>query len=292
VQNGKATPWIFLSMPLLGLLLVFIIPLLSAFWMSLHSYTTSLREPQFVGLDNYRFLLTNSQFWHVLQNTTLLMLMVVPALVMVSLGMAILLNSQDKAIPFFRSLLYFPVIVSVVVAALMFKWLLMSDGLINQVLSSIGLSPVGWLVSPKLALFSVGLLILWKGAGYYMVMYLASLQSVDRELYDAAMIDGATGFKKHWVVTLPHLKPTIAMVALISAIGALKAFAEMLVLTKGGPIGSSETVVYYIYNQAFGQLNLGLASSAGFILMLVIMALSWANIQLVFNRFEREVGHA
>ena len=165
-------------------------------------------------------------------------------------------------------------IISIVVAAIAFKWLYAGEGILNYLISLFNISPVGWLTDSKFALMSVEFVTIWKGVGYYMMIYLASLMSVPQDLYEASDIDGANFLKKHLTVTVPHIMPTIALVTTISTISAMKVFAEIYVMTKGGPLNSSKTIVYYIYERAFENLDLGYASALAVILLLIVMLIS------------------
>lgn len=285
-------PWLYLAFPLALLMLFFIIPTGMAFYISLFDYSQHLYHPQFVGLANYQTLLTQPHFWQVAWNTLLFTGLTVPAMLTLPIILALLVNHQLKGITLFRTLIYLPVIVSVVVAGIAWKWLYASDGLINYLLSFLHIPKTPWLTAPEFAMVAIVIMVVWKGLGYYMMMYLASLQSISSELYESAQIDGANTFQSHWHITVPHLRPTMAMIALVSTIGALKVFTEMYVMTRGGPVGSTETMVYYIYEQAFGQLNLGLASAAGWLLVLVLLGLSLIQIQTVYLKAEDELKHA
>ena len=149
---------------------------------------------------------------------------------------------------------------------------------LNYLLSLLHIQPIGWLVNTDWALFSVAVVTIWKGIGYYMMIYLASLMSVPQDLYEAADIDGASFFQKHLAVTIPHIMPTIALVSTISTISAMKVFAEIYVMTKGGPLNSSKTIVYYIYERAFENLDLGYASALAVVLLIIVMLISLINI--------------
>ena len=285
-------PYAFLTLPTLLLIGFFLVPMGWALWMSMLDDSHQFLSPTFVGLQNYSALFHSPRFWRVLWNTAWFTVCVVPAMVILPIPVALLLNQALKGMGIFRTLIYLPVVVSLVVTALAWKWLLAPSGLINYGLSFLHIPPLDWLVSPDLAMIAISIMVVWKGLGYYMMMYLASLQSLSPELYEAAEVDGASLWERHWHVSIPHLRPTMALVAIISTIGALKAFTEMYVMTRGGPVGSTETVAYYIYEQAFGNLNLGLASAAGVVLMLIIFALSWVNIQLNYNSAEADAQHA
>jgi len=286
------TAWIYLTVPLILLVVFFFVPMAMAFYISMLDYGHAIFSPAFVGMDNYGALLSSQHFWKVVTNTLVFMLVVVPAMIVVPIPVALLVNHSLPGMAAFRAIVYLPVVVSLVVAGIAWKWLYAGDGLINYFLSLVGLPKVNWLVSPDIALFAVGAMVVWKGVGYYMMMYLSNLQSISHELYEAAEVDGASLVQKHWHITLPHLKPALAMVAIISTIGALKVFTEIYVMTMGGPVGSTETFVYYIYDQAFANLNLGIASAAGFVLMVIIFVLSLANIRVFYLKAEKEALHA
>jgi putative chitobiose transport system permease protein len=270
----KRTPYLYLLIPAVLLVVFFFLPLAMAFRISLLDYGGDLYHPAFVGLANYGALLRAPAFWSSLQNTFVLLVGVVPAMIALPLGLALLVNGKLRGIEAFRAVLYLPVIVSMVVAGLTWRWLLADDGLINGLLARVHLPKIGWLVSPDIALYSVMAVIVWKGAAYYMMMYLAHLQNVSKDLYEAASLDGADGWRRHWHVTFPHLRPTMIMVAIISTIGSLKVFTEIYVMTRGGPAGATKTLVYYIYERAFENLDLGLASAAGIVLMLILLGFS------------------
>lgn len=288
----KIEPWLYMAVPLVLLVLFFVVPMGMALYISMLDYGHSIFSPGFIGLENYRILLGSPHFWQVLWNTVLFMLAVVPAMIVIPIVVALIVNHQLRGIALFRALIYLPVVVSLVVAGIAWKWLYAPDGLINYLLSMGGVPKINWLISPDTALLAVSIMVVWKGVGYYMMMYLSNLQSISKELYEAAEVDGASLLQKHWHITLPHLRPAMAMVGIISTIGALKVFTEVYVMTRGGPVGATETFVYYIYDQAFGNLNLGVASAAGFVLMLIIFVLSLINIKYFYLKAEKEALNA
>ena len=168
-------------------------------------------------------------------------------------------------------------LVSLVVAAIAFRWLYAENGLINSWLSTLlggRFEPIGFLSSPALALPSVMLVTLWKGLGYYMVIFLAGLQGIAPELYEAAALDGSEGWRRHLDITLPLLRPYITLVAVISAIGATKVFEEVYLMTQGGPADATRTIVYYVYDQAFSELEISYACTIGLALFLIVLVLS------------------
>jgi putative chitobiose transport system permease protein len=182
----------------------------------------------------------------------------------------------------FRAAYYTPVVISMVVAGIAWKWLYAQNGLLNQLLKQLGIlaSGIPWLTSPQFAIFSVMAVTVWKGLGYYMVIYLAGLQSISEELYEAAAIDGSDGMRKHWDITVPLMRPYLVLVGVISAISATKVFEEIYIMTQGGPRNSSKTIVYYLYEQAFRNLEMSYACTIGLVLFLVILILSILNLKL------------
>ena len=279
----KYTPYLFLLPAAAVLIVFFFIPFFQTFGLSFFDYSSSLYNPNFVGADNYIKLFKEPVFYKVMFNTFMYLVIAVPFLVTFPLFLAILINQKIRGITLYKILLYLPVIVSIVVAAIAFKWLYAGQGILNYILSLFHIKSIGWLVDTKWALFSVALVTIWKGIGYYMMIYLASLMSVPQDLYEACDIDGANFITKHLTVTIPHIMPTIALVSTISTISAMKVFAEIYVMTKGGPLNSTKTIVYYIYERAFENLDLGYASALAVVLLVVVLGFSLINI-LFFER--------
>ncbi|NJL01638.1 MAG: sugar ABC transporter permease [Spirulinaceae cyanobacterium SM2_1_0] len=268
------------------LVLTVFLPALQAFSLSFTRYEYDLTQlPQWVGFANFQRLWQDVVFWQTLRNTLLYLLGAVPLLTTMPLGLAILVNRQIKGIHWFRMSFYTPVVISMVVAGIAWNALYASNGIFNQLLAGLGLeSGVPWLTSPQLALWSVIGVTIWKGLGYYMVIYLAGLQAIPGELYEAAAIDGSDGWRRHWDVTIPLMRPYIVLVAVISAISATKVFEEIFIMTKGGPRNSSKTVVYYVYEQAFQNLEISYACTIGLVLFLTILLLSLLNLYLSRDR--------
>ena len=271
-------PYLFLIPAGLILLVFFFIPFFQTIILSFQDYSTSIYHPTYVGLQNYIKLMQAPIFYKVLFNTFVYLFIAVPILAIIPLFLAILINQKMRGMTLYKILIYLPVIVSIVVAAIAFKWLYAEQGILNYAIGLLGLNPVGWLTDTRFALVSVIVVTIWKGIGYYMMIYLAALMSVPKELYEACDIDGATPLKKHLTVTIPHIMPTIALVSTISAISAMKVFAEIYVMTKGGPLSSSKTIVYYIYERAFENLDLGYASAMAVVLLIIVMIFSLINI--------------
>ena len=275
---GKTAPYLFLLPAALVLVVFFFIPFFQTILLSFQDYSTNIYHATFTGLQNYIDILHNPIFYKVMWNTVLYLVVAVPILAIVPLFLAILINQKIRGITLYKILIYLPVIVSIVVAAIAFKWLYAEQGILNYILNVLHINSIGWLTDPKYAIYSVIIVTIWKGIGYYMMIYLAALMSVPKELYEACDIDGAGFLRKHLTVTIPHIMPTIALVTTISSISAMKIFAEIYVMTKGGPLNSTKTIVYYIYEKAFENLDLGYASAMAVILLVIVMIFSLINI--------------
>ncbi len=269
---------------LVFLLVFFFVPFFETIIMSFKDYSSDIYNPQFAGFSNYINLKNSREFYTTIIYTFAFLLMVVPFLAVFPLIAAIFINKKIKGINIYKVLIYLPVVVSIVVVAIAFKWLYASQGILNYIIQSIGLNPAGWLTDTKFALLSVALVTIYKGIGYYMMIYLSALIGVPKDLYEAAEIDGANSFYKHLTVTIPNIMPAIALVVTISSISALKVFAEIYVMTKGGPLNSTKTIVYYIYERAFENLDLSTASSASVILLIIVMIFSVINITFFENK--------
>ncbi|WP_036915236.1 MULTISPECIES: carbohydrate ABC transporter permease [unclassified Prochlorococcus] len=272
------TAWVFLLPALVLLSLSVLIPALMALVMSFTKTGLDVTEPLvFVGLANLRRLAGDPMFFKVLINTLIYLVGVVPPIVLGSLALAVLLNRSLPGIHFLRGAFYTPVLVSIVVAAIAFRWLYAENGLINGWLSAfVGTDfvPIGFLTNPFLALPAVMLVTLWKGLGYYMVIFLAGLQGIPKELYEAAELDGSDGLRKHLDITLPLLRPYVTLVAVVSSIAATKVFEEVFLMTQGGPADTTRTLVYYVYDQAFAELEISYACTVGLALFLLVLLLT------------------
>jgi len=286
--TAGAMPWLFLAPALVVLALAVLIPAAMALLMSFSRSGLDVGEPlQFVGLANFRRLLADPMLLKVSATTFLYLVGVVPPILAGSMALAVLVNRQLPGIALFRAAFYTPVLVSLVVAAIAFRWLYAETGLLNGWLTTLfgpggwlalqggaGFRPIGFLTDPALALPAVMVVTLWKGLGYYMVIFLAGLQGIPAELYEAAALDGSTGLRRHLDITLPLMRPYITLVAVISAIGATKVFEEVFLMTQGGPADATRTLVYYVYDQAFAELEISYACTVGLALFLIVLLLS------------------
>ena len=275
--------YLFMLPAAIVLIVFFFIPFFQTIYLSFFDYSKDIYSAQFVGLDNYLALIHNDLFLKTILNTFYFLILCVPFLVIFPLFLAILINQKIACKNIYKVIIYLPVIISIVVVAIAFKWLYAPSGLLNFFLEKFNIASLGWLSDPKISMISVALVTIFKGVGYYMMIYLSALMGVPNELYEAAEVDGATGFTKHMVVTIPHVMPMIALVSTISSISALKVFVEIYVMTHGGPLDSTKTIVYYIYERAFENLDLGIASAGAVILLAIVMVFSILNI-FVFER--------
>lgn len=276
----RLTPYLFLLPALLILVLTVFLPALQAFYLSFTRYDL-IGTPEWIGWENFRKLWGDRVFWKTLGNTLIYLAGVVPILVAAPLALAILVNRQLVGINWFRAAFYTPVVISMVVAGIAWKFIYAENGLLNQLLKLLGLNAIGWLTSPQWAIFSVMAVTIWKGLGYYMVIYLAGLQSISGELYEAAAMDGSDGLVKHWDITVPLMRPYLVLVTVISAISATKVFEEVYIMTQGQPNNSSKTVVYYLYEQAFKDFQISYGCTIGLVLFLAILGLSLLNLRLL-----------
>ncbi len=280
--------WAFVLPALLLISVSVLLPALMALVMSFSSTGLDVSEPlQFVGLANLQRLITDPMVRRVLVTTFMYLVGVVPPIVLGSLGLAVLVDQRLPGRDLLRGAFYTPVLVSIVVAAIAFRWLYAETGLINGWLSALlgpAFTPIGFLTSPLLALPAVMVVTLWKGLGYYMVIFLAGLQGIPRELYEAAELDGSDGWRQHVDITLPLLRPYVTLVAVVSSIAATKVFEEVFLMTQGGPADSTRTIVYYVYDQAFAELEISYACTLGLALFLLVLLLTLVRLAFSGNR--------
>jgi len=278
-KKFTAIPYLFL-LPACAIIGAFVLyPMLHAIGASLTDYNM-ITESHFVGLANYEKLARDPFFWNSLQNTLIYLAVVVPFLVIAPIFLALLVNKSLAGIKVFRAIFYLPVITSLVVTGLIWKWVYEEHGILNYFLISSGITddPVAFLTDPTNALFSVMAVTIWTGLGYYMVIYLAGLQSIPRHLYEAAEVEGISKWQQTLHITIPLLKPSIAVVAVMSSIAAMKVFEEVYVMTQGGPLDATKTLVYFIYQSAFEEFDMGYAAAAGVVLFLLTLGLSLVNL--------------
>ena len=234
-----------------------------------------IRETRFVGLDNFRYIFNNEMFVSGLKNSLMFLLMV-PFVQVGAIVLAVLVNNRLPGIRLFRAAFYVPVVTTVSVVGIMWGFMFHEQGALNYVMMTLKLvnAPVGWLTNDSLALFAVMFVTLWRGLGWYMVMYLAALQSIPSDMQEAAMLDGANRWQRFWKITVPMLRPTIMLCSILSVLAALKAYQEVDVLTQGGPMNSTFTALYYAYDQGLKHLKLPRALAASFVVSLFCIAIA------------------
>jgi putative chitobiose transport system permease protein len=282
-RKRSLTPYLFL-VPALALLAVFVFyPIAAVVYYSFTDYDI-VRPPVWVGLDNFRRLIEDDTFWLALTHS-LVYLIVTPILIVLSILLAIVVNRRLRGIHIYRALYFVPAVSGSIAIGLSWRWLFDRTGFINGVLQSWGVidQPIQWLTTPAFVLPIAMLLTIWAGIGYYSVIFLAGLQNIPEELYDAARIDGCNDLQKHRYVSLPALRPQIVFVAVISSLAALKVFDEIYVLTNrsGGILDSGTTMVFYLWQQAFQQYNAGYASAIAIVLLAVTLVFSIANVRVL-----------
>jgi len=280
--------WAFVAPALLIIGVFFFLPVLAAFAVSLTDFDlyalADLRNLRFVGIENYLELLKSRDFWRALGNTCYFVLAGVPLSIGVSLGAALLLNSRLTRWPaLFRTLYFAPVVATLVAVALVWRYLLHTRyGLLNWALGFLGVHPIDWLGDPRWAMPAIILFAVWKNFGYNMIIFVAALQAIPADLYEAARLDGANGWQELRRVTLPLLRPTMLLVAVLTVAGYFQLFAEPYVMTEGGPLQSTMSVLYLMYEQGFKWWNLGSASAVAFLLFLIVLAVT--ALELRFSR--------
>jgi len=265
--------WLFLA-PALVLLGIFVLyPILYLACLSFTQGSFTRDGLHWVGLRNYWRLLVNPDFWQVLGNTAYFTIAtVIPALV-IPLGLAVLLNRTVALRGLLRTAYFIPSITSLVAVGLGWRWLFQTEGPVNAMLTWIGLPAIPWLSSTVWAMPVLILLSIWKQLGFNMVVFLAGLQTIPPSRYEAAELDGANGWQQFWHITLPGLRPTLIFAAVTTAIFTLRSFEQPYVITGGGPLNSTNLLVYYIYNEAFSQFDFGYAAAAATVLLALTLVL-------------------
>ncbi|KMN49674.1 lactose ABC transporter permease [Chromobacterium violaceum] len=241
--------------------------------------------PQWVGLDNFRELFGDELFLSALKNSALYLL-VVPIIQLLAMLLAVLVNNNLPGIKLFRAAYYLPVVTSVSVIGIIWNFMYTEDGVLNAALRWLHLvnDPVGWLTDDHIALFAVMFITVWRGIGWYMVLYLAGLQAIPADVYEAAQLDGAGRWQRFWRITVPLLAPTILLCSVMSVLAAVKAFEEVQILTKGGPMQSTYTALYYAYEFGIKSLNFGRALAASLVMSAFCIALAWLNFRYLQPR--------
>ncbi|WP_066811447.1 carbohydrate ABC transporter permease [Sphingomonas asaccharolytica] len=285
-MNQERAAWGFVAPALVALGLFFFLPVAAALVLSFTDFdiyaVADIGNLRFVGLDNYLHLLETPLFWKALGNTAWFVLLGVPLSIMMSLAAALLLdNKLARFKGFFRTVYFAPVVTTLVAVAVIWRYLLHTKyGLINWALGAIGIAPIDWLGDPHWSMPAIVLFAVWKNFGYNMIIILAGLQTIPEELHEAARIDGASAFQRLRHVTLPGLAPVLLVVSILTMAGYFQLFAEPYVMTQGGPVESTVSILYFMYEQGFRWWNLGFASAIAFVLFLIMFALTLVQLKV------------
>jgi ABC-type sugar transport system permease subunit len=267
-------PYLFIAVPVISTIVFLFIPMIVSFWWSLNDFS-GIQAATFVGLKNYIQLFTADKiFIKTLVNTTLFVLMGMGIGPTLGLLTALLLNQKVRFQTFFRTAYYLPVMTSLVVVSTIWVMLYNRNGLLNSVLAGLGLGKLGWLSDPRVSLVSVAIASIWQGFGFETVIFLAAMQSIPRELYEAAMMDGADSYQRFWYITLPSLRHVIVFIYIYGIIGSYQVFDQIYVMTSGGPVYSTSTIVHYLFTK-FMDLRLGYASAIAYILFAILVVFSF-----------------
>jgi len=279
-QQETRAAWLFLS-PALVLLSVFLLyPIAYLIYLSFTAGNFTREGTHWIGLRNYWRLLVDPDFWQVLGNTAYFTVATVIPSLLIPLGLAVLLNRAFALRGALRTAYFIPSVTSLVAVGLGFRWLFQNDGPVNGFLNRLGIESTPWLGSTTWAMPVLILLSTWKQLGFNMVVFLAGLQAIPVNRYEAAELDGANDWQQFWHITLPGLSPTLVFAGVTTAIFTLRSFEQPYVMTGGGPLNSTNLLVFYIYNQAFAQFDMGYAAAAAIVLLAVTMLLVYVQLRV------------
>lgn len=286
-RNEWVTAYGFLLPNIVGLLVFVFIPIIYAFYASLHDWN-ALSPKVYAGLANYRELLHDDEWWASVRKTLTFSVVYVPLLFVSSLLSAVMLNAiRGRASGVVRTMFLMPFAITSVISAIIGMFMLdPRNGAVNHILELLGGSPQQFLASTSQAMFSIAGVILWINVGYNMIIFLSAMKEIPRDYYEAAEIDGATGWKSFRYITLPLLKETSTFILIVTTIGSFQALEQILVMTDGGPMNSTQVSVLYIFKQGFDMLNMGYASALAFVLFLIIFCLSLFQLKLLSSKNE------
>ncbi|WP_040854989.1 sugar ABC transporter permease [Phyllobacterium sp. YR531] len=279
-RRDSLAGYLFIAPQLIGIIAFVLLPLCLVFWYSLHEWNVLANTFTYTGAQNYRMLLEDSSLPSVLGATALFSFGLVVLNMSLALLLAVLLNQKLRGIAVFRTLFFSPVVVSLVAWTIVWGFLLQKNGGINGMLLTVGIEGPNWLREPVTAMISVIVVQVFKNVGLNMILFLAALQGVPNELYEAARIDGASSFKQFRRIMLPMISPTILLTSIITIVGSLQVFAQIAVLTQGGPGVSTTVLVYYLYQQAFQFHFFGYGSTLSIMLFVIVAVLTFAQWQL------------
>ncbi|PTO39514.1 ABC transporter permease [Enterococcus mundtii] len=286
-RKNTLIAWSFIAPNFIGFLIFTLVPVVFSLVLAFMKWD-SFSTPEFVGIQNFSRMLSDDTFWISLKNTFLYTIGVVPLTLICSLGLAILLNQKIRGVKFFRTAFFFPYVTSLVAIAVVWSMLFHPTmGPISQFLRLVIENPPGWLSSSDWALTAIIIVSVWRGMGYYMILYLAGLQGISKELYEAAAMDGANKWKQFIHITVPALRPTTFFVTIMLVINCFKIFDLVQVMTDGGPGRATNVLVYQVYNEAFVKFNFGYASAIAMVLFVIVLVIT--VIQFKWNQIQEKV---
>lgn len=278
-------PYAMISPAILVFCLFFIYPIGYMIYLSLVDWNFVSPVKNFVGFDNFQAILSEQQFIEVMRNTLTYTILTVSLTIIISLALAVWLNKQGVVYGFVQGAIFSPHIISLVSVSMLWMWLMDTDyGLLNWFLNLFGLSNVPWLTDPGTSLLSLVIVAVWKGIGYNTLIFIAGLQSIPRDIYEAAALDDTGKIRTFFKLTLPMLSPTLFFITIINLINSFQVFETIAIMTQGGPINSTNTFVYYIYEFGFRFFKIGYASAAGVILLIIISILTLVYFRLLSRR--------
>lgn len=279
-RDERVAAYIFVAPAVLLLIAFLVVPMIYTVYFSGFKYQIMRPDAmKFIGLENYQKLFSDKNFWLALKNTVYFTVIVVPCQCVLALALALLVSKKFRGVAVFRTMYFAPQLTSMVVISVLWSVLYNANpntGLINSILVSLGMSPIKFLSDASTAMNSIIFMSAWQGAGYQMMIFLAGLQGIPRDQYEAASVDGATKFKQFLYITIPGLKGTIKYVIMITMIQAMKLFTQPYIMTQGGPKNSTKTLVYYIYTQGFQKGNFGYACSIAAVFFVIVVCMSMA----------------
>jgi multiple sugar transport system permease protein len=283
--NDRLTTFLLLMPWIVVFTLFWLYPLVYAGYLSFCDYESLTSRTRFIGFENYKRVFSDPLFWTAFKNTAIFTLVTVPITTALALFVANLLNQKFVRFKnFFRSAFFVPSITSIVVIAVIFSNLYSTDGYINTMLKWVGLPTpsMGWLGNEATALPSIMAMDIWLSVGYYMVLFLAGMQSIPQDYYDVAELSDASGWQKFWHITFPSIRPVLLFVVVLNTIKSFQIFVEIYVMTKGGPLNATTTLVYLIYDNAFVKMDeMGYASAMAFVVFFLLLGFSFLQIRLL-----------
>jgi len=282
MKNKRLIILVFLAPWIISFLVFSVYPLAFSLFLSFTRYNPlRAAAPTFIGIQNYLRTFADPAFWRALWNTTFFALGTIPITTTIAVILAVFLNEKLKLRTFFRASYFAPVVTSIIVIATIFVYIFLPFGPLNSLLRLIGIEGRNWLMDPRFALPAIMVMSIWASFGYYTILMLAGLQNIPDELYEVADIDGAPAIIKFFKITLPLLRPMLIFSLVINTIRSFQIFAEIFVMTQGGPIGTTTTIVFYLYRMGFMRFRMGRASAVAYILFAVILIFSFAQMKLL-----------